>query len=389
MADLGTSIASGAAAGAAAGSIVPGIGTAIGAVGGGLINTIGGIIGAIAGGADRTAAQAALNQANQLIQQLNLPPSQATPVILQAFQNAGIVDPKVLQQVQQAGTAYANIAPDTANINAQQQALQALQQRGTVGLNAEDRANLQQIRNQVGADAEGQRKQILQNMQAMGQGGGGAALAAQLNAAQSSANTESQQANAQGATASARALQAIQSAGSLSGDIRNQDYSIASNKAAAQDQMNRFNVGNTLAVNQANQTAQNAAQYYNQANAQNIGNQNTQQANNELYRQIAGQQTDFANQVGLAQAKAGALTGQAANYNQQAQNIGSQISGAAGGLATTAGGIGQYINNSNNQNFLNQFLQQYANNNNTTTPNGNLTQSQLASAFTNATNPTS
>lgn len=342
-------------ASSAIGNAIPGIGTLIGGVGGGLVNVIGGIIGSIFGNEDRQKAYDALNKANDMIQALGLPPSQATPIILQQFQQAGIYDPKILQQVEHAGNAYANIAPDTANINAQQQALQALQQRGTVGLNAEDRLALQNIRNQVGADAESRRRQILQNMQAMGQGGGGAALAAQLQAAQGESNTESQQANQQAAIAAQRALQAIQSAGSLAGDIRNQNYNVASNRAAAQNEMNRFNIGNQLNVNQANQQAQNQAQLFNLQNQQGISNQNTAQNNAELQRQKLGQQQDFANTTGLAQLKAGSLGNLANTYQGKAANTGQQIGGVAGGIANTLGGIGQYYNNAQQQDFLNKF----------------------------------
>jgi len=332
------------------------IGTLIGAAGGGLINTIGGILGGILGNQDRQNALDALTKANELIQALNLPESQALPIIMAQFQQAGIYDPKILQQVEQAASSFSNIAPDTANIEAQQQALQALQERGTVGLNAEDRLAMQNIRNQVGADAEARRRSILQNMQAMGQGGGGAALAAQLQAAQASSNTESQQANQQAAIASQRALQAIQSAGNMAGDIRNQNFNVASSRAQAEDQMNRFNVGNQMAVNQANQQAQNAAQLFNVQNQQNISNQNVGQTNQELLRQRQGQQQDFANQYNLAQAKAGGLSNIANAYQDKAANTGSQIAGVSGGLAGVAGGIGQYYNNKENQDFLNNFL---------------------------------
>ena len=339
--------ASGAANGAAAGSIVPGVGTAIGAIGGGLAGIASGIISQIISGPQRQQAYNAINQANNIIQQLGLPASQATPIILDQLRQAGIADPQVLQNVANATNAYANIAPDTSNIQAQQQALQALQQRGNVGLNAEDRASLQQIRNQVGADAEGRRQQILQNMQAMGQGGGGAALAAQLQASQGEANTESQQANAQAATAAQRALQALQASGSLAGDIRNQNYGIASNQAAAQNEMNRFNISNQYNTGVLNNQQQNAAQLYNAQNQQAISNQNVANQNAELLRQKLGQQQDFANQTGLAQLKAGALGNVANMYAGQAANTGQIASGIGSGVGGILGGVGQYINGVN------------------------------------------
>jgi hypothetical protein len=352
MADLGSNIASGAGAGAALGTVIPGVGNLIGGVGGGLIGVVGGIIGAIAGGQDRQKAFDALAKANDLVQELGLPPSQATPIILEQFKQAGIYDPKLLQQVEQVGTDFSKIAPDTSNINAQQEALKALQERGVVGLNAEDRLALQQIRNQVGADAEAKRRQILQNMQQMGQGGGGAALAAQLQAAQASANNESLQANQQAAIASQRALQAIQGAGNLSGDIRNQNFNVASQKASAQDQMNRFNVGNQMSVNQQNQQAENAGQLFNIQNAQGISNQNVSQTNNELLRQRSGQQQDFANKVNLTNVKADGLKNIANAYMDKAAATGQQIAGVSGGLANVAGGIGQYYNNQDNNALL-------------------------------------
>ena len=313
---------------------------------GGIISAVGGIVGGIAGGAQRASAYQALTNATNIINKLQLPPDQAIPIILDQFKQAGVYTPELEQAVNNGVNALQNVQLNQPALQAQQQALQQLQQRGNVGLTAEDRVAVNQIRNQASADAQSRQAQILQNMQQMGQGGGGASLAAQLSNAQNASNMEANQSNQTAATAANRALQAIQASAGQANQLQGQATNLATQKAQAQNEMSRFNIQNQMAQNLNNANIANQAQQYNVQNQQNISNANTSQQNAEYLRQKQGQQQDFANQVGLAQLQSQAQNNLANMYLGQAANTGQMVSGVASGIG---GGLAAYGQNQQNQ----------------------------------------
>ena len=187
--------------------------------------------------------------------------------------------------------------------------------------------------------ANSKQQAIQQQFAAQGQGGSGAQLIGELQNAQSGANQESTAGNQVGAMAAQNALQAIGQAGTLGGQIQNQQFGEQAQKAQAEDVINQFNTANQLGVQAANTNAQNQAQGANLQNSQNLQNANTQQANQELLRQNQAQNQQYLETLSRAQG-----IDQAANGYAGAMNAAGSAAGQAAaapyqaiGAATTSG----------------------------------------------------
>jgi hypothetical protein len=322
--------------------------------GAGIIANIGaGIAGQNAGAGDAGAARNAALSATQQLLSIGYPPDLAQQIVYKQFQQAGTLTPELEQYIQNPNSMMADVQGSQQAQNVQLQALQALQQRGQTGLTPEDIAALNQTRQQVAADTNARQQGVQQQMAARGEGGSGAELIGELQAAQSGANTESQAGDRIAAMASQNALQAIGQAGSLGGQIQQQQFGEQAQKAQAQDIINKFNTQNQINVQNANVQAQNQAQQYNLNNAQQLQNANTQQANQELLRENQAQQQDWQNQNQYYNTRANAYTGQA-NYLQGASQRESQQAAAPwqaiGAGATTLGGYMMSPSNSNTNN---------------------------------------
>lgn len=183
---------------------------------------------------------------------------------------------------QQQDTALGQIAEDPRLRDYQ---MQALDQLGSIvaaggGMTAQDYEAYQRARQQAGMMSNAARQAALNEQQQRGLQGGNAALLSNLVSSQN-ANNQANQMGVQAASDSrARYLQALNQLGSQSSNVRGQDYGIASNRASAQDAINKFNAQmrqDTQKYNQGlsqqnfqNQAAaigvhSNAAQQYNDA----------------------------------------------------------------------------------------------------------------------------
>jgi hypothetical protein len=151
-------------------------------------------------------------------------------------------------QYQQLGASQAaGATADPAAIAAQRRALQGLEEiyQGG-GMTAADRGALAEGQRQQGAFMRGQREAALQNAQERGMGGGGAGLAALMSGQQQSTSALASQ-NAQvNLAAQQRALQAMQAAGGMGGQMRGQSFNEASSRGTAAD---RFTMANTDIAN--------------------------------------------------------------------------------------------------------------------------------------------
>jgi hypothetical protein len=114
------------------------------------------------------------------------------------------------------------------------------------GLDLQSRVALRDAMDETSAQERGNREAILQNMASMGQGGGGASLAAQLSNQQGAAARNAQVGRGAAADARQRALDALATSGQLAGETRGQDFGEASGKAAARDAINQFNASQRL-----------------------------------------------------------------------------------------------------------------------------------------------
>lgn len=302
---------------------------------------IGGLFGASSAAKGREAAAAAAQAALAELNALGVPPDLSKELILQKFQEQGQLTPELEQEINLQASQVANIQEDPKLRANQVDVLNTLSQQSRGGLQAGDRAAYNELRAKVQRDSEAKRQQIMQQMQAQGQGSSGANLMAQLQSAQGAADEASAGSDRLAAQASQNALQALSQRGQQAGQLRNQDFSNASAIAQAQDQRNQFLMQNSVAQQQRNIAAKNAAQQANLANKQQIDSANAQLANAELSRQNQAKQQYWDSQMGLASAKANALNNQGSVAQRGAQEQANTYAGIGSALGQ---GLGAYAN---------------------------------------------
>lgn len=303
---------------------------------------VGGLVGGIMGNKSRNQQMAMMQQAYQQLAQLGLPPDLSKEVILQQFQQQGILTPQLEQDIHLSASQVGAMKESPETRQAQMEALQGLQQASRTGLTAADRAAFNELRAGIARDTEAKRQQILQGMQARGQGGGGAELIAQLQGSQAAEDQAASQSDRLAAQAALSRLNALNQYGQAAGNVRSQDYQAMLAKAQAEDQRNQFLFQNSASLQQRNIAALNAAQQANLANKQRLSEMNTQTANQELLRQNQAKRDYWQDQLGLAQAKAAALTGQSQAYGQQAQQKEQMFSGLGNAIGQGFGTYGAY-----------------------------------------------
>jgi hypothetical protein len=290
----------------------------------------------IGSSAQSKALQASIDAYQQSVKDLEaigVPTAEAQQLTLEQYKSSGQMTPELEQAVQQGPSNMLGVTTDPAYKASQLKALSSLQDIGdSGGMTLSDRATLERTMGNVNAKTRGAREAILQDAQQRGGYGSGTSLAAQLMAQQGGAQDAHQAGLDAAAQAQQRALQAIQGAGQMGGQLRSQDYGEQADKARAQDAIAAWNAQNRQQVGNTNVGTRNAAQQYNLTNAQNLSNANVDTRNKEQAYNKGLQQTYFQNQMDVAKAKASARAGQAQagtqGAAQQAQlwgNIGSAV----------------------------------------------------------------
>lgn len=284
-------------------------------------------------------------------------------VQLQNYVNAGQLTPEQAEATLIKSNAFNDVATDPSYVGAQKQALQQLQDIGNSGgLTAVDKAQLQDIADQQNQEANGRNAAILSNAKERGVGGSGIETVNRLLNEQGAADRASRQGTDVAAQAQTRALQALQAAGQLGGNIEAQQYGEQAQKAGAQNAIEQFNAQTSNANNLYNTQTANQAQAANLANAQNINNLNTNTANQQATQNSAAYQQLYNDALAKAQGVAGTYNGWAnaadkdADQNQAGnialtnslaklggQAIGTAVGGPAGGAAASGavGNIGK------------------------------------------------
>jgi hypothetical protein len=293
---------------------------------------IGGILGNVSASSGRKAAAAAAAAALAQLNAVGVPPDMSKEIILRQYQSQGVLTPELVQDINLQSSETAQIKEDPSLRNAEMEVINTLGLVSRGGLRPEDRLAYNELRQKTQQDAESKRQQILQSMQAQGQGGSGNALIAQLQAGQAAEDAASAQSDRLAAQASQNALQALNSRLSAAGNVRGQDLNIAQTRAQAIDDRNRFLYENSRATQQANINARNNAQQANLQNAQRLSEMNVTQGNQELQRQTEAKRQYFNDSLNLASAKANALNNQGSvlqsGANQKASmfsNLGNAI----------------------------------------------------------------
>lgn len=323
-------------------------------VGGAAANILSGAIGNIFSSGDKQKAFDLAEEAYQEIEAMGAPPDLAREIILEKYKQAGLYSPELEQAVDVGISEVSKIQEDPRLKEAQMNALGELEERGKLGITAEERAEMNKVRRQAGQDIEGRRQRILSSFQERGLSTPGLELAAQLQNAQAGANLESENADRIAAEASRRALESIVSSGNLGSKIREQDFNIANSKAQAVDELNRFNVSQQIARQQRNIASKNEAQGRNLSEAQRIQDLNATQRNQELVRQRQAEEEKYRLGLEQAKSKANAKLGQAGLYGEKARDTASTIGGVGAGISQGISTIGNY---QNYQNYLESLKQ--------------------------------
>jgi hypothetical protein len=279
----------------------------------------GGISASAAKAKQQEAAQQAMAQA--AAQYNGIIPPEVRSLIVEKLKKQGVYTPEIENAMSAGETHYKDIVENKTTTDAQQAALQQMAGVSRTGLQASDVAALNKIRNTNAQDVEGKNQQIQQQMQARGMDGSGSELAMQLANSQAGADRASTQSDDQAAQAQQNALRAISATSSMASQSRADDNKVASEKAQAQDEMNRFNVSNQRDVAAKNVASRNQAQAYNLADNQRIYEQNISNNRNEQLRQESAKQQQFNDQMSVASGRTAALVGVAkqANYMGQSQ----------------------------------------------------------------------
>lgn len=310
---------------------------------------VGGIIGSEQASKDRRAAQNARNQAIAQFAGINVPEVEKQMLALETPELVGEYTPEMEDFIELDPSAMEEISTDPRLQQAQMAALEQMAGLAESGLSPADIAALEEVRRGAAAEAEAKQGQILQEMQARGQGGSGAELVARLKAAQSGADRMSQEGLDIAQMVQQRALQALAQQGSLAGQLRGQEFGEKTDIARAKDIVNQFNVQQQQGLQQRNVAAQNQAALRNLSEKQRIAEQQAAIRNYQQEQNRALQQQRFQNEMNLAGGKAGQYAGAAADAQQRAaqtaqmwsgmgQGVGSGLMGAAmmgmGGAST-------------------------------------------------------
>lgn len=292
----------------------------------------------IAGSGD-SSTQKYLQQALAQYAQLQTPTVQSEEVNnLPQETVQGQITPEQIQSIDQAPSAYNNIALDPATRQAQMNALTGYQDiANSGGLDANAKLGIQQTIDAANQQSQGAQGAIQQQAQAMGQGGGDFALTQRAITAQGASNNAAAQGMQMAAEAEANREAALTQLSSIGGSINSSDYNQAAGKASAQNAINATNQGYQNSANVGNVANNMSAQGSNVANAQAVNAANTTAKQNNAYYNASLPQQQFNNELAKASGTAG-VYGQQASASQANQAANMAATGKLIGAAGTIGG---------------------------------------------------
>jgi len=306
---------------------------------------VGGLIGASQAAADREAAQRAYQQSVNDLTAIGIPPIEAQQLVFEEYKSAGIMTPELEEAIALGPSRLEEISLDPRYKEAQMRALSKLQEIGEGGgTTLTERANLERTLGDITAQERGSREAILQDAAQRGGYGSGSALAAQLMAQQGGAQRAHMAGLEQEAMAQRRALEAIQSAGLMGGQVRGQEFGEQERTARAADEIARWNAANRQGVIGTNVGLRNQAARENLARQQELMNRNVELRNLAQEKNKGLYQQDFLNRLNVAQAKAAARAGQGQQLAQQGQKTAEMWSGIGSGVGQAAAAGAQAIN---------------------------------------------
>ena len=288
------------------------------------------IMNGVTGGNSGRAADLSADAARQFDNLGAAPTQEELQQIFQGYVQQGLLSPEQAETFLADPSAMTSISTDPALKDAQMNALKSLQDLSEGGLSAQDQADLSRIQTQEQSKARGAREAVLQNAAERGAGGGGLELLSQMKANQDAASNASQRDLDVAGMAQQRALAALSGAGSLAGNIQNQDFNQQASVANAQDAISRFNAGQRQQVGLQNTSANNSAEAANLAARQAAANSRIDAQNQTAASKANAAQTVYDNAVKKASGKAGALS----NAANQASQAGAANAGLLGNVLT-------------------------------------------------------
>jgi hypothetical protein len=323
---------------------------------GALVGTVGSLVGGNQQRKGAKAQRAAAERAAAMYDKINIPDIEKQKLILDRYNYQGDYDPEKLLALGLDPSQMQNVNADQQALDAQVEALNQVREIAQGGMTESDEAAARQLSRKVASDDIARRKAVLNQMAQRGTLGSGMELAAQLQQAQDSTQSQSDANDRLIQQALARSLDGSSRLGNLAEQMRYQDFSEKSQKARAADEINKFNITNSQSITNQNVGNRNIAQLRNLDAQQLLNNSNVDLANRQQQFNKGLLQNQFDNQMRLTDAKAGrqqAIGNAQANVSNQNANM---IGGIAGGIANLGGAIGQNIQNQENSKNINRAL---------------------------------
>jgi len=290
-------------------------------------------MGLFGGAKDRSSGK--FQEALDTIKRVNVPTVEEQRIQLEKLVQQGVITPEEMQLYLQEESGLKDISVDPRFKSAQVNALEQLQTIGNEGgLTATDKARMQDIFDAQNVEERGSREAIEQNARERGIGGSDITIASKLIANQEAANRAARQGMDVAALAEQRALEAIQAAGNMGGQMDEREFAQQAEIAAAQDAINQFNTANRQQVAATNVGARNDAQRINLGEKQRVSDVNTSMENTNRARNSDLIAKKFDQEMAKANAAAGVLGAWANNAQGQADK------GYASDMALIGTGLG-------------------------------------------------
>lgn len=301
-------------------------------------------IGAIGQAEARDRSEKALAEAVAFYESIGIPSIEAQKLAFEELKQQGVLTPELEQAILEGPSAFESLTEDPSlreDQRASYLALKDIADQG--GLTAVSEANLNRGLTRAANESKSRRDAAMSRLAAQGRAGSGFQLAADLAGEQDAATLGNQTALDVNAEAQRQALEAMAQSGAMAGNIRSQDYRVAADRAGAADAIGARNASAKRDAQSANVNRLNSAQEANLREKQRIDDANVGLRNQaEQYNKGLFQQK-FQNELNLASGKAGAKTGQAANYMEGGKQQGQFWGGVADSAAKAGGSIYEYL----------------------------------------------
>lgn len=280
--------------------------------------------------------QQSMEETAKLFEQAGLPPDLSRQLALQQYQAGPMMSPYLEDDLQIGPSSVAGMEISPEGRQTQMEALEAYKQMASLGLSPTDRASLNKVRDEVAAQSEGRRQQILQQMQSRGLSGSGQELASLIASGQQGSQQASQEADRLASLTFEGRRAALSSMGSLGREMRAGDFEEEKTRRTAQDLFQKYATDNSIQRQQRNVAQQNLAQLQNVGRQHSILDKNTEEYNKELQRQNEAKNNAYKLMLDRAKLGSDTYKGVGEYYGKQAGNIqkaSSDIGTQVGGLA--------------------------------------------------------